>query len=262
MRRRMVLAGGASALAFTARAEPPPASAVSDLAPGGKLRASINFGNAVLAQRDAAGTLTGISVDIARELGRRLGVPVELVPFEAAGKVSAAASSGAWDVAFLAIDPERAKEISFTDAYVVIEGAYLVQKASPLQTVDAVDQEGLRIAVAKGSAYDLFLSRALKHATLERAANTPAAADYFLARHLDVLAGVRQALEQTASGNPGLRLIPGRFMEIRQAMGVPAGRAAGATYLRAFVEDLKASGFVAAALKRNGQTDAAVAPPT
>ena len=260
MLRRTILAGGASALAFAARAEPAPASAVSDLAPGGKLRASINFGNAVLAQQDAAGTLSGISVDIARELGRRLGVPVELVPFEAAGKVTAAANTGAWDVAFLAIDPERAKEISFTGAYVIIEGAYLVGKASPLQTVDTVDREGIHIAVAKGSAYDLYLSRALKHATLERAVSTPAAADLFLAHHLDVLAGVRQALEQTSSANSELRLIPGRFMEIRQAMGVPAGRAAGASYLRAFVEDLKASGFVSEALKRNGQTDATVAP--
>jgi len=249
-----------SAAAFAARAQSTPDPAVSELAPGGTLRAAINYGNAVLAQRDGAGKLSGVSVDIAHELGRRLGVPVELVPFEAAGKVSAAASRGAWDVAFLAVDPERAKEISFSNPYVVIEGAYLVRSASPLQTVASVDGEGTRVAVARGSAYDLFLSRALQHASLERATSTPDAADLFLTQHLDVLAGVRQALEQTALANPGLRLIPGRFMEIKQAMGVPAGRNAGASYVAAFVEDIKRSGFAAATLAKKGQTDAAVAP--
>jgi polar amino acid transport system substrate-binding protein len=239
------------------------ADVVKDLAPTGKLRAAINLGNMVLAQKDAAsGELGGVTVDLARELGRRLAVPVELVPFDAAGKVFEALKSGAWDIAFLAIEPVRAAEISFTAPYVIIEGVYMVPADSPLQAVADVDREGVRIAVNKGSAYDLYLTRTLKHATLVRGES---GTDLLLNDKLEAAAGVKQPLVEFAKTNPKVRIMPGRFMEIRQAMGTPrirlAGRDAVPRYLHAFVEEMKASGFVAKALARSHQPDAAVAPP-
>jgi polar amino acid transport system substrate-binding protein len=238
----------------------PVAAAVAELAPTGKLRAAINFGNPVLAVKDAAtGEARGVSVDLARELGRRLGVPVELVTFDAAGKVVDALKSGAWDVAFLAIDPVRAAEISYSPPYVVIEGAYLVPRDSLIRSNEDVDRPGVRVAVGTGSAYDLYLSRTLKQATLVRTAISDEVADMFIAQKLEVRAGVRQQLEADARRIPGLRLLEGRFMVINQAMGTPRGREVGAGYLRAFIEQMKASGFVASSLLRN-RVEATIAP--
>jgi polar amino acid transport system substrate-binding protein len=265
MRRRRVVGSlvGTALLApaWLGRPQTVPADARSSLAPGGTLRAAINYGNAVLARRDADGTLHGVSVDIAHELARRLDMPLAMTPFDAAGKVTAAAASQVWDVAFLARDPERARAIRFTAAYVIIEGNYVVAAESPITRVAEADRDGVRIAVAGGSAYDLFLKRALKHAQIIRAGSTPEAVALFRAQKLDVLAGVKQALVPVVAGDPGLRMISEPFMAINQAMGTPTGRPAGAAYLAAFVEDIKASGFVAAALARNGQADATVAPP-
>jgi polar amino acid transport system substrate-binding protein len=248
------LAGGLSA---TAKAD-----ALKDLAPGGKLRAAINFGNSVLAQKDpATGEPKGITPDLARELGRRLGVPVEFATYEAAGKVFDAVKTGAWDIAFVAIEPVRAAEIEFSAAYVIIEGTYMVPKDSALKTIADVDKPGVRIAVGLKSAYDLYLTRTIKNATIVRATagGGRAMIDMFLNDKLEVAAGVRQPLVAYAKDNPDMRVMDGHFMEIQQAMGTPKGRTAGAEYLRAFVEDVKASGFVAEALKRSGQS-AAVAP--
>jgi polar amino acid transport system substrate-binding protein len=215
----------------------------SDLAPTGRLRAAINFGNPVLAQRDpATGEPRGVSVDLARELGRRLALPVDLVAYETAGKVVDAAKTGAWDVAFLAIDPERAAEIDFTGPYVVIEGTYAVPADSPLRAIDDVDRDGVRIAVGAKSAYDLYLTRALKHARLLRAPTSPAAIELFQRERLEAVAGVKQALVQLAKSDPRVRVIEGRFMAIEQAMGTPRGREGAASYLRPFVEKMKASG--------------------
>ena len=237
------------------------AAAVADLAPTGKLRAAINFGNPVLAAKDAAtGEARGVSVDLALELGRRLGVPVELVTYDAAGKVVEALKSGAWDVAFLAIDPVRAAEISYSPPYVVVEGAYLVPRDSLIRSNADVDRPGVRIAVATGSAYDLYLSRALKQATLVRTPISGEVTDMFIAQKLEVRAGVKQQLEADARRISGLRLLEGRFMVINQAMGTPRGRDAGARYLRDFIEKMKASGFVAASLARHHIDGAAVAP--
>jgi polar amino acid transport system substrate-binding protein len=249
------LAGGLSA---TAKAD-----ALKDLAPGGKLRAAINFGNSVLAQKDpATGEPKGITPDLARELGRRLGVPVEFATYEAAGKVFDAVKTGAWDIAFVAIEPVRAAEIEFSAAYVIIEGTYMVPKDSALKTIADVDKPGVRIAVGLKSAYDLYLTRTIKNATIVRATagGGRAMIDMFLNDKLEVAAGVRQPLVAYAKEHPDMRVMDGHFMEIQQAMGTPKGRTAGAEYLRAFVEDVKASGFVAEALKRSGQS-AAVAPP-
>jgi polar amino acid transport system substrate-binding protein len=232
-----------------------------DLAPTGKVRAAINFGNPVLAQRDpATGEPRGVSVDLARELGRRLGVPVELVTFDAAGKVFDALGAGAWDVAFIAIEPVRAAQISFTAPYVIIESTYMVPAGSTLRTIEDVDRDGVRIAVGNKSAYDLYLSRTLKRAQLVRAPTAPASLDLFMKEKLEAAAGIRQALAAFAQTHPDVRVMDDRFMLVQQAMGTPRGSEAGAAYLRAFVEEMKASGFVAAALERSGQREAAVAP--
>jgi polar amino acid transport system substrate-binding protein len=238
-----------------------PPGARSDLAPTGILRAAINFGNPVLAQKDpGTGEARGVSVDLARELGRRLGVPVVLVTFDAAGKVFDALKTGAWDVAFLAIDPARATEIAFTAPYVVIEGTYLVPADSPLRTIADVDRDGVRIAVGNKSAYDLYLTRTLKRAQLVRVPTSPGAIDIFLKDRLEAAAGVKQPLLQFAKTHPDVRVMEGRFMAIEQAVGTPKGREAGVRYLRQFMEEMKASGFVAQRLEKSGQGDATVAP--
>ena len=238
-----------------------PPGARSELAPTGKLRAAINFGNPVLAQKDpATGEPRGVSVDLARELGRRLGVPIELVTFDAAGKVFEALKKDAWDIAFLAIDPARAAEITFTAPYVVIEATYLVPADSPLRTIEDVDRDGVRVAVGSKSAYDLYLTRTLKRAQLVRVPTSPEAIDVFLKDKLEAAAGVKQPLVQFAKTHPNVRVMDGRFMAIEQAVGTPRGREAGARYLRGFIEEMKASGFVAQGLERSGQGDATVAP--
>jgi len=238
-----------------------PPGARSELAPTGKLRAAINFGNPVLAQKDpATGEPRGVSVDLARELGRRLGVPVVLVTFDAAGKVFDALKTGSWDIAFMAIDPARAAEIVFTAPYVVIEGTYLVPADSALRTIEDVDRDGVRVAVGNKSAYDLYLTRTLKRAQLVRVPTSPEAIDVFLKDKLEAAAGVKQPLLQFAKTHPSVRVMDGRFMAIEQAMGTPKGRDAGARYLREFVEEMKASGLVARGLEKIGQGDATVAP--
>ena len=239
-----------------------PAAARSELASSGKLRAAINFGNPILAVKDAAtGEPRGVSVDLSRELARRLNVPLELVTYDAAGKVVEALKAGAWDVAYVAIDPARAVDINYTAAYVVIEGAYLVPQNSPIRSNDEVDRPHVHVVVGTGSAYDLFLTRHLKQAKIVRAPTSPAVTDLLVAQKLEVAAGVKQQLQADARRIPGLRMLDGRFMVINQAMGTPRGRGeAGAKYLREFVEEMKASGFVAQALERHRIDGASVAP--
>ncbi|MDB5882630.1 MAG: transporter substrate-binding protein [Ramlibacter sp.] len=235
---------------------------VAELAPTGKLRAAINLGNPILAS-STPGTNEprGVSVDLARELGRRLGVPVELVPFTAAGKVVEAVTAAQVDIGFVAIDPVRGAGMLQTSPYVEIEGSYLVRNDSPIRRNEEVDRPGNRVVVGNASAYDLYLTRELKNAKLVKAPSSPAVTDFFLAQNLEVAAGVKQQLEADAKRLPGLRLLDGRFMVIRQAMGLPKGRDAGQRYVEAFVEEMKASGFVAQALARHGIEGAAVAPP-
>ncbi len=249
-------AGGASAQS------PVPADVVKELTPTSKLRAALNFGNSVLAQKDASGAPKGVTVDLATALAQRLGVAVEFIHHDAAGKVFEGAKSNVWDIAFVAIEPVRAAEIEFTPPYVLIEGTYMVRKDSPLQTVEEVDRPGVRISVGPNSAYDLYLTRTLKHATILRASagGGRAMIDLFLKDKLEVAAGVRQPLVAYAKTDPNVRVMDGRFMVIRQAMGTPKGRTKAAEYLTAFIEEMKASGFVADALRRSGQGDAQVAP--
>lgn len=242
--------------------QPDMAALRAEFAPTGKLRAAINHGNPVLAARDAkTGELRGVTVDLSRELGRRLGLPVELVPFDAAGKVSAAARQGVWDVAYLAIDLERAQDIDYTAPYVELEGTYLVPAGSKLQNVEDADRAGVRIAVNPKSAYDLFLSRNLKQAQIVRPSTTAESLALLAKRELDAVAGVRTALVAASRTLPGSRVMKGRFMTIPQAAGLPKGRPQALRFLQEFIESARTSGFVAAALKRHGLTaDDAIVP--
>ncbi len=235
---------------------------ITAFAPTGTLRASINLGNPILAHRNAqTGEPGGVSVDLARALAQRLGLPLEFVVFDTAGKSVDAVTQEQADVGFFAVDPLRGQGIAFTAPYVLIEGAYLVRQDSPLQSNDEVDRPGTRVVVGKGSAYDLHLSRELKHAEIVRAPSSPMVVDVFVEQGLDVAAGVKQQLEADQLRFAGLRLLPGRFMVIQQAMGLPKGRGeVAAAYLATFVEDMKASGFVAEALQRHGIQGASVAP--
>ena len=236
----------------------PSADVVKSLAPTGKLRAAINVANPVLVQPNpATGAPGGVTVELARELARRLGVPLEQVVIDGAGKSFEAVKAAACDIGFLAVEPARAAEIDFTAPYVIIEGVYAVRADSAIKSNDDVDRAGVRVAVNKGAAYDLFLTRSLKHATLVRAEES---FDVFLRDGLEVVAGVKQARGLLREASPGVRLLPGRFMEIQQAMCLPKGREPAPRYLRAFVEEMKASGFVADAIARTRQ-EAAVAPP-
>ena len=233
---------------------------VRAFAPSGRLRASINTGNPILAAPDGA-TAKGVSVDLARGFAQRLGVPLELVVFDTAGKSVDAVTREEADIGFFAIDPKRGEGIHFTGPYVLIEGCYAVKNDSPITAMDQVDRAGVGVVVGKGSAYDLFLSRELKNAGIVRAPSSPAVVQHFLEHGADVAAGVKQQLEADAQRLGGLRLLPGRFMVIQQAMGCPRSRGeAAAQVLAGYVEEMKASGFVQQALDRHGITGAAVAP--
>ena len=223
-------------------------------APKGKLRASINLGNPILANLDPlTGQPVGISIDLAHAFAERLGVGVELVVFDTASKSVEALRTEAADIGFFAVDPLRGQEISFTQPYVLIEGSYLVREDSPIKQNEDVDRAGIRVTVGEGSAYDLFLSRELKHAQIERAGSSQLVVDTFMAQHHEVAAGVKQQLEADAQRVPGLRLLPGRFMVIGQAMGTPKSRGEeAANYLQAFVQEMGSTGFVSAALERHG----------
>ncbi|HXD06763.1 MAG TPA: ABC transporter substrate-binding protein [Burkholderiaceae bacterium] len=260
--RRSLCAAAALVLAgcCTAKPDARAAAAAAELAATGKLRAAINFGNPILATRGADGVPSGVSVDLAREAARRLGVPIELAQFTSAASVVEALKAQQVDLAFVAIDPVRAADMDYTAPYVMIEGAYLVRDESPLQRNEDVDRPGTRVAVGRGSAYDLFLSRELKAAALVRAPTSPAVTDMFLAQNLDAAAGVRQQLQADALRVGGVRLLPGRFMVIEQAIAVPKGREAAQVWLSDFIEKMKSSGFVADALRRHGIEGADVAP--
>ena len=234
----------------------------SALMPTGVLRASINLGNPILANWDADNNRArGVSVDLANELARRLGAELQPVVFDAAGKSVAAVTGEEADVGFFAVDPLRGEGLLFTAPYILIEGAYLVRDGSAIRANEEVDAEGVRIMVGKGSAYDLFLSRELQRATIVRANTSPTVVDEFIAQGVEVAAGVRQQLAADAARLPGLRLLPGRFMVIQQAMGLPRSRGMGAAnFLSSFVEEMKATGFVADAMARHGIEGALVAP--
>ena len=231
-------------------------------APTGELRVAINVGNPILARRHPeTGEPEGVSIDLATQLAQRLGVPLRLVVFEAASKSVEALSQDVADVGFFAIDPTRGETIGFTTPYVLIEGAYMVTQDSPLHSNDEVDRTGHTVVVGKGSAYDLFLSRELKAAELVRSPTSPEVVSFFLAHGHDVAAGVKPQLEAELPKHPHLRMLPGHFMVISQAMGLPKKRGPQAqAYLTQFVEDMKATGVVADAMARHHIEGATLAP--
>lgn len=223
------------------------------LAPGGVLRVSINYGNPVLACRNVnAGKPGGISIDIAEELARRLGVAIEFLTFDAARKSVAALETGQADLGFFAADPERSQQIYFTQPYLTIEAGYMVHEQSPLQSIQDIDHPGIRIAVGKGSAYDLFLTRNMQHAEMVRADNPATVIDVFMSQNLEVAAGVKQQLLADMKKVPGLRMLDGRFMEINQSVALPMQKGPHVHgCINAFVKQIKESGFIAAAVERH-----------
>jgi polar amino acid transport system substrate-binding protein len=241
---------------------PAPPGARAELAPADRLRAGINYGNFILATRDVVtGDSRGVAIDLARELGRRLGVPVDLVAYTSVAVMVDAAKTGVWDVAFLGADPARAGGISFTAPYLELEATYVVPAGSPIAAIADVDREGVRVAAPARAAYELYLSRSLVRARLVRAQSAEAAVELLASGKVEALAGLRQALVSVIDTVPGTRMLDGRFMAVQQAVGVPAGREAGARYLRAFVEEAKASGLVGRAIARTGFLGVTVAPP-
>ena len=233
------------------------AGIVTDLAPSGVLRAALNLNNPVLVRGTPAAP-SGVTVDIGREIAARLGVPAEFRCYPGARDSFTATAAGQADVCFLAIEPARAAQLAFTAPYVLIEGVYAVPGQSPLAAAGQVDSPGVRIGVKEGSAYDLFLTRTLRNATVVRGEE---GTTVFLAGQLEAAAGVREPMTEFVAAHPGCRLIEDRFMEIPQAVGTPkTRRAESIRFLRELVEELKSTGFVADALRRSGQT-ASVAPP-
>jgi polar amino acid transport system substrate-binding protein len=238
-----------------------PSAVRSELAPGGTLRAGINYGNFLITKRPpAGGEPGGVAPDLARELARRAGVPIEFVTYEQAGKLAEGVRAGAWDIAFLGNEPQRANEIAFSPAYLEIEATYLVPAGSAIRSIAEVDRAGVRIAVADKAAYDLYLSRNLKHAQLVRAEGIDGSYKLFVEQKLDVLAGLKPRLVSDVEKLPGSRVLDGRFMAVQQSIGSPRGRDAAAKYLREFVEEMKASGFVTRAIESHGVRGVAVAP--
>jgi polar amino acid transport system substrate-binding protein len=238
------------------------AAARAELAPTGTLRVALNMSNFLLTATDpGTGEPCGVAADLGRELGQRLGVPVTLLPYPNPGALADAAPTGVWDVGFIGAEPQRAHAIDFTAAYVEIEATYLVPPGSPLQAIAEVDRPGVRIAVPDRSAFELYLSRNLQHAQLVRVHGADNAFQRFVADQLDALAGLRPRLVTDQDALPGSRLLAGNFTAVQQAAGTPKGRPAGAQYLRAFIEDIKATGLVARAIARHNVRGLTVAPP-
>ena len=234
----------------------------SELAPTGTLRVGLNHGNFLLITPGSKGPAPrGVAPDLARELGRRVGAPVEFVDFDTAGKLADAVGSGAWDVAFLGAEPQRASQIAFTAAYLEIPATYLVPAGSPIRSIAEVDREGVRIAVAEKSAYDLYLSRSVQHARLMRTQGIDASYDLFVTQKLEVLAGLKPRLLMDVEKLPGARILDGQFTAVQQAIGTPKARMEGARYLRQFAEEVKASGLVAQLIGKHGVRGVIVAPP-
>ena len=236
-------------------------AAKSELAPSGKLRVGLNYGNFLLVLKDGPnGEPRGIAPDLGRELGKRLGVPVEFVKFDAAGKLADAVKDKQVDIGFLGNEPQRANEISFSAAYLEIPTTYLVPAGSKLQKIADVDKAGVRIAVANRSAYDLYLSRNIKHAELVRAEGIEGSYQLFVKDKLDALAGLKPRLVDDAAKTPGSRILDGQINAVQQSAGTPKGRDAAAKYVSEFIEEIKASGFVAQLIEKHAVRGVNVAP--
>jgi polar amino acid transport system substrate-binding protein len=252
----MILKYLAAAVAFSSMAActtspAAPDAARSQLAPTGKLRAGMNLSNTLFTTKDARGELQGVSVDLMRELASRLGVPVELVVYPTPGEVADDAGAGKWDVALLAIEPARAQTIAFSPPLTEIDGAYVVRKASPLRAVSEVDASGVRIAAPDKAGYELYLTRTLRNATLVRTKNLDGSIAAFNEGKVDAVSGLKPALLDVMAKLLDGRMLDGKFMTVNHGLGVPRERTAAAEYLKAFVADVTASGFVARSIERH-----------
>ncbi len=238
-----------------------PAAALAELAPTGKLRAGINFQNPLLTKLGPHGEQSGVAVDLVIELAKRMGVPLEILPYHSAGELAESVTSGKWDVSVLAEEPARAKDIAFAGPTTEIEATYMVPPGSPLQKIDDVDQPGVRIALGAKSGYDLYLTRMLKHAQRVPIAGSGEAFKHFADEKIEALAGLKTELVKFAAQMPGARILDGRFMVVRHTAGTPRGRgAAGEAYLNAFVEAVKAEGLVTQWIAKSGVQGLSAAP--
>lgn len=215
----------------------------SRITPSGTLRFAINIGNSVLTRFDPqSGEVGGITVNLARDIARELDLPYKLEIYTSARAVVEAASQGTWDIAFIARDPKRSESITFSDPYFLIEGNYLVRKASPITSNREVDQAGITVAVGKGAAYDLYLTQHLQYAEIIRTDDTKSVMDMFIDNGIDVAAGIRQSLESHIANNTNLRLLPDPFMHIEQAIAIPLQNRENASFIKAYLEDARKSG--------------------
>jgi polar amino acid transport system substrate-binding protein len=234
----------------------------AELAPTGTLRAGINLSNFLLVTgKTPTGDPMGVAPDMAAEIARRLGVALKLVPFKAPGELADAAEANAWDIGLIGAEPQRAEKITFSPAYVEIEATYLVPADSPLKSIADVDRKGVRIAVMGRAAYGLWLERNIKNAELVRSDSLASAAEQFVRDKLEALAGLRPALISDSAKVPGGRILDGRFMAVQQAIGTQRKNAAAGAFLRNFVEEVKASGFVASLIENHKVRGLTVAPP-
>jgi polar amino acid transport system substrate-binding protein len=235
---------------------------IAELAPTGVLRAGINMSNFLLVTGKAEnGDPDGVSPDMARELARRLGIPVKLIPFKSPGELADQAGNNVWDIGNIGAEPARAETIAFTAAYAEIASTYLVPAGSPIKSIAEVDRPGVRIAVTGRSAYGLWLDRNIKHAELVRSDTLDSALEQFINDKLDVLAGLKPRLLTDIEKLPGARILDGQFSAVQQAIGTPKKNTKAAPYLRAYVEEAKASGFVASLIERHKVRGLSVAPP-
>jgi polar amino acid transport system substrate-binding protein len=238
-----------------------PENAKQELAPAGKLRIGINHSNYLLVTPGSPqGAPLGIAADLGAELARRIGVPFEYVSFDGAGKLADAIKDAAVDVGFIGNEPQRAEVIAFSPPYLELPVTYLVPVGSAIRALDDVDKAGVRVSVSARSAYDLFLTRALKHATLVRSEGIPASVKTFAAQKLEALAGLKPGLMDEAKKLPGSRVLDGQVTAVQQSVGVPKKREAAARFVRDFVEAAKAEGLVAKAVERHGVRGVNVAP--
>ena len=245
----------------TSATTPIPAAAKSELTPTGKLRAGINFQNHLLTTLGPNGEQGGVAVEFARELARRLDVPLEIIAFKSAGALADSVRTGAWDISVLGDEPQRAKEIAFASPLTEIEATYLVPAGSTLRNVAEVDRSGIRIASPAKSAFDLYLARTIQHAQLVQIEGIAAAKEHFVREKLEALAGLRPSLLEIAPILPGARILDGNFTVVRHTVGTPRGRDAAAAYLRDLVENVKATGLVAKWIEKSGVKGLSVAPP-
>jgi len=233
----------------------------SQLAPKGVLRAGINLSNFLLVTgRSSLGAPEGVAPDMARAIAEQLGVALQLVPFKTPGELADAAPDDIWDIGLIGSEPARSEKIDFTTAYVEIEATYLVHADSALRHASEVDRPGNRIAVSARSAYDLWLVRNIKHATLMHAEGFDATLELFVSQKLEAMASLRPGLLSDVEKVPGSRILEGQFTAVQQSIGVPKGKTEAAKFLQGFVQHAKKSGFVAELIAKHHVKGLSVAP--